>query len=308
MTKLFYTALIILSVFTFSSCHSLVDDEFENYEPVPVLNGLLQADSSMRIQISLTANLSDSTLKFVDNAMVIIESNVNMPDTLSYTSDGWYVSAQRVKAGATYTCKALIEGFPVITAQTAVPEVTYFDSIVFTEFAGRGTEGEKISSVEFRIPNNNSKKQFWEVQLITEGLKPNYNFETYEWTEHFGSEIEYIYMVAAQDSVLLNEANPLTVFSNQKIKKQDYTVMFYVNESYVNLRYSDTPYILLKTIDESYYKYLKQYYIYESADEISIGKSPQRYPLYSNIVNGLGIFTGVSSIRKELKLTFRTND
>lgn len=308
MTKLYYAALTVFYVFAFSSCHSIVEDEFENYKPVPVMNGLLQADSTMRIQISLTANLADSTLKFVDNAMVIIESDVNTPETLSYTAEGWYVSEQRVKAGATYTCKVLIEGFPVITAQTAVPEATDFDSIVFTEFAGRGTEGEKISSVEFRIPNNNSKKQFWEVQLITEGLKPNFNFETYEWTEHFGSEIEYIYMIAAQDSVLLNEANPLTVFSNQKIKKPDYTVKFYVNESYVNLRYSDTPYILLKTIDESYYKYLKQYYLYDSAEGISIGKSPQRYPLYSNIKNGMGVFTGISSVRKELKVTFSNNE
>lgn len=301
MTKKLFGVLVLILSFSFSACHTLVEDEFKNFEPVPVLNGLLQADSTMRIQISLTANLADSTPEFVDNALVIIESDVNTPDTLSYTSEGWYISAQRVKAGTTYTCKALIEGFPVVSAQTTVPEATDFDSIVFNPNAGRGTEAERIFSFEFRIPNNISKKQFWEVQLVTADKKFSFNYETKEFTEYYGIEPEYIYMIAGQDSVLLNEANPLTVFANQNIKKSDYTVKFYFSE-YNNIQHSDSTLILLKTIDESYYKYLKQYYIYESADEISIGKSPQRYPLYSNIKNGMGVFTGISAIRKKIEI------
>ncbi len=301
MTKYLFKVLVLLLIFSFFACHTLVEDEFENFKPVPVMNGLLEADSTMRVQISLTANLTDSTPKFVDNAMVIIESDVNAPDTLSYTSQGWYVSSQRVKTGATYTCKAFIERFPVISAQTTVPEATDFDSIVFNPNAGRGTEAERIYSFEFRMQNNISKKQFWEVQLVTASMQLSYNSDTREFTERYGFNSQYIYMIAGQDSVLLNEANPLTVFADKKMKKSDYTVKFYISE-YNNIKYSDSTLILLKSIDESYYKYLKQYYIYESAGWINIGKSPQRYPLYSNIKNGLGIFTGISTTRKKIEI------
>ena len=53
-------------------------------------------------------------------------------------------------------------------------------------------------------------------------------------------------------------------------------------------------------MDESYYKYIKQYYIYESAGNVNIGQSYQKYPLYSNIKNGLGMFSGISVTKKEL--------
>ncbi len=302
-----YCLIFFILLLSFSACHTMVEDDFENFKPVPVLNGLLQADSTMRIQISLTANLSDSVPEYVDNALVIIESNANTPDTLSYTSKGWYVSDQQVKAGTTYTCKALIEGFTALSAQTTVPEVTDFDSIVFTEFAGRGTEGEKISSIEFQIHIDLSKKLFWQVQLIAEGDHIDIDYENLKFIHYYGDRDLMIYMIAAQDSILLNEANPLTVFSNKKMKGNKYAAKFYVNQYSTDLDSGSDFYIVLSSIDESYYKYIKQYYIYETSEYFNLGKSPQRYPMYSNVINGYGIFTGISKARVLLKANYVNN-
>lgn len=133
-------------------------------------------------------------------------------------------------------------------------------------------------------------------------MKSNYNIKTGEWTEYFGVESEYIYMLAGQDTVLLHEANPLTLFSNKKMTSNSYKVKFYFNENYTTFYSNETPYIQLRTVDESYYNYLKQYYIYESASFAEIGKSPQKYPLYSNVKNGLGVFTGMSVTKKLLEI------
>lgn len=282
-----------------SSCHSLVEDQFDSFSKKPVMNGLLQADSTFKIQISLTSNLTDSTPVYVPNAQVIIENNVDAPDTLKYSEKGWYVSPVLVKAGLSYSCRVNIPGFPQMSAQTSVPEPGGIDSVVFVDLAGRGEEAEKISSVEFRIPNNRNKKQFWEVRLESEGMKSDYNFETGEWREYYGSENEYIYMLAGQDSVLLSEANPLTVFSNRKMKMNFYKVKFYFNENYTSFYSNETPYLILRSVDESYYKYVKQYYIYVTAGEINIGQSAQKYPLFSNVKNGLGMFTGMSVTKQK---------
>jgi len=296
----FQSFIVIFACVLFSSCHSLVEDEFPDFAKVPVLNGLLQADSTFKIQITLTANLTDSTPAYVTNAQVIIENDLNIPDTLTYTEKGWYVSSSIVKAGISYSCKVNIPGFPQMSAQTTVPVPTGIDSVIFTDLAGRGEEGEKISSVEFRIPNNTVEKQFWEVKLVNEGLKSDYNFETGERIEYFGIENEYIYMLAGQDSVLLAEANPLTVFSDSKMKINFYSVKFYFSANYTQFGSNDIPYIMLRSVDESYYKYIKQLYIYNSASEINIGQSSQKYPLYSNVENGLGLFSGISVMKKEL--------
>ena len=298
MNKLIF-ALIIVCVF-FSSCHSLVDDKFPNYEPVPVLNGLLQADSAFKVQLSLTANLTDTAPTYVSNARVIIESNVATPDTLVYAQKGWYVSARTVKVGVNYTCKAMIPGYSTITAQTTIPTQTEIDSIVYIDLAGRDEEGDKISSLQFRIKNKLSSKSFWGVNLMVKGFGIDYNWDTNERIEGVFEREKNFFMKAEQDSVLLNEANPLELFSNSKMKDDQYWVRTYFNEyNGSDIGKNDTLIIELQNVDETYYRYIKQYYIYESAQYPSIGQSNQKYPMYSNVKNGLGVFTGMSVSRKK---------
>lgn len=285
-----------------SSCHSLVEDVFENHMQLPVMNSLLLADSTFRVQISLSAGLSDSLPDFVSNAEVVIESNVDSPDTLVYADKGWYVSSRTVRAGGDYSCKATIPGYSIISAQTTVPLPTEIGSVKYIESASRSEEGDRISSVEFTIPNEKTSRKFWEVRLISEGIQSDYNFETGEWIEYFGSINKEIYMLAGQDTVLLNEANPLTLFSNEFITGSSYKVKFFFNATYTQFNDTDTPFIILRSVDESYYKYLKQYYIYSTSGSTNLGQTPQKYPLYSNVKNGLGMFTGVSVYKKEFTL------
>ena len=298
LTRFFTLALLTLM---FVSCNALVEDEFPDFAVKPVINGLLQADSTFRVQISLTANLSDTMPDFVDNALIVIEDQNRAIDTLRYSDEGWYVSPRIVKAGYSYTCRVNIPGFNTMMAQTTVPLPTEIDSIIFTDLAGRGQEGEKVSSVAFRLHNNIETERFWEVKFKKRwfGLLFDWNLE--DWVERSQVEEAYIFMKAEHDSVLLCEPNPLTVFSNREMKSDRYWIKLYFSESYFSFGRTDTLFLELLNIDESYYHYHKQYYIYESAGWGGLGSSPQRYPLYSNITNGLGIFTGVSVTRKELE-------
>lgn len=298
-----YTRLFIpvFSILTLISCHTLVEDEFPDFEAVPVMNGILQADSTFRVQISLAANLSDTMPDFVDNALVIIEDQKQAVDTLTYTDEGWYVSPRTVKAGYSYTCRVNIPGFNTMMAHTTVPLPTEIDSVIFTDLASRGQEGEKISSVAFRLHNNVETEMFWEVKFKKRWFRSLYDWDVEDWTERSQVDEAYIFMKAEQDSVLLSEPNPLTVFSNRKMKSDRHWIKFYFSENYFSFGRTDTLFLELLNIDESYYHYHKQYYIYDSAGWGGLGSSPQRYPLYSNITNGLGIFTGMSVSRKELK-------
>ena len=281
----------------------MVEDEFKHYEPMPVMNGLLQADSTFSVQISMSANLSDSTPVYVTNAELIIENTTDFPDTLHYTAKGWYVSSRIAKAGETYTCQANIPGYPTLRAQTTVPMPTVIDSVLFTDLAVRGEEGEKISSVEFRIKNELHSSKFWRLELRIGGVGTHYDFEKEEWSNAYREQDAYLFIKPEQDSVFLYEPNPLNILSNKKMKKDSHWVKFYINENYnsFNSR-TDTFFIVLHNIDESLYKYQKQYYISQSSGSSGIGSSQQNYNLYSNIENGLGLFTGTSTTRKDIPL------
>ncbi len=300
MIKLIF-ALFSVCIFL-TSCHALVEDEFPDFAKVPVINGLLQADSTFRVQVSLTSNLTDTAPTYVSNARVIIESTVATPDTLAYTEKGWYVSARTVKVGASYTCRVEIPDFPTISAQTMIPAQTKIDSISYIDLVGRDEEGTKISSIQFRIRNNVAIKSYWSFNLKVKGVYTRHNWETDEMYDTLIVSDKYFYMKAEQDSVLLNEANPLEVFSNSKMKNDQYWVRTYFNEHSGYIGSKDTLVIELLNIDESYYRYVKQYYIYESAQYPSIGQSNQKYPMYSNVKNGLGLFTGMSVTRENFTL------
>jgi len=293
---LFVNSLVLLLTV---SCHALVEDEFGDFERKPVLNGTLQADSIFRVQVTFTANLKDSVPPPVENAIVIIESTINSPDTLSYTQKGWYESTRKVKMGTAYKCIVNISGYELVTAETNVPYPTEIKNVQFTDFAGMDNEGEKISSCQFTISNNTAQNLFWEVRMIEEGVHKLYNWETKEWYKEFGVKRHTIFMEPGQDIVLLNEANPITFFSNKMMGENSYGVIFYHSEQ---LLPDYNHYIELRSVDKSYYEFQKQYYLYYTADYEQIGSSSQNYPLYSNVTNGLGIFTAYSVTRWKIEL------
>ncbi len=295
--SLFYFALITFLI----SCNALVEEEFPEFSAVPVMNGLLQADSLMQIHLSLSANLSDSKPEFIDNALVVLSDQHNLLDTLKYVNDGWYKSENYAKAGSTYTCIANIPSFKALSAKTTVPYKTEIDSVVFTKAAKLGQEGENISSVSFLVRNNQCSDSFWDVKLKIRGLREDFDDEEGESVEKLLERDVYIEMEIGQDSVMLHEANPLTVFSNRKMKSDTYWLEFSFNERYYWLDDRDTMLVELNAIDESYYMHQKQYYLYESSSWNTLGSASQRYPLYSNVNNGLGLFSSSNTTLKIVK-------
>lgn len=297
MKNLLLTA-ILFSLFT--SCHNMVEDEFPDFKKMPVLNAYLQADSLIKVQLTFTANLTDSTPEFVANAQVVIASSTGISDTLKYTKKGWYASILKASVGVTYTCKADIPGFKQVQAQTTVPDYSFIYDLLFTEFALLGNEGSIISSYEFTIPTNKPAERHWQIRLVNEGYDYEFNSETKEMTKYPTWNDQYIYMMPERDSVLLTEAEPLTVFSNNKMDKDTYRVKFYINSYSDGFQPSRGNHIEVRSVDESYYKYQKQLYLYYSSEYDELGSSPQTYPLYSNVTNGLGIFTSFSAYRKSV--------
>jgi hypothetical protein len=295
MKNLLLTA-ILLSLL--SSCHTMVEDEFQDFKKTPVLNAFLQADSILKVQLTFTANLKDSTPDYVSNAQVVIESSLGKLDTLTYTQKGWYVSSHTALAGVTYTCKADIAGFQQVRAQTTIPDYNIILDLVFTELADLGSQGEVISSYEFSIASFKTRTCYWQVRLVTQGFDYEYNQKTKKMIQYPSWNSQEIYMQTDRDSVLLTEAEPLTVFSNKKMKNDTYKVKFFINSYSNGFEPSRRFFIELRSIDESYYNYQKKLYLYYLSEYTDLGSSPQTYPLYSNVINGLGVFTSFSVYRK----------
>lgn len=276
---------LIISIL-FLSCHSLVEEEFQKVDKKPVLNAVLQSDSIIKVHVSFPQRLDGLSPVFVDNASVVISSSEGWDEELFYTANGWYYSTHYAKMGVDYICKLSIPEFNIASASTILPYSTPIYDIRFIEHAGLTEEGALISSVHFTIENKPEKEMFWEV----------FFWEIYDNDDLMSIDFRKseIYMTAGQDKVLLNEALPLTVFSN-KFMDNSYEVTFYFSEDFVDIKNQSKFFIELRSVDKSYYNFQKQKYLYDTAGDTGLGSSVQTYPLYSNIMNGYGIFTSYSS-------------
>ena len=299
--RIFKSVLLNCTIIVFlSSCGQIIEDKFDDFAPTPILIGILEADSTFCIQVGITANLTDTVPTLANNAIVIISNTSNTPDTLQCSTNGKYISHRKVKAGETYSCVVKIEGFKTITGQTTVPIATMIDSVNFTEKASKTDGGSILSSFDFMIKNIANKEEYWEVGFELDGVFHDF-YSNYTTTHNYN-----ISMPSGQDPVMLNEAIPLNLFSDKSMSTSQYKVKFMFYKA--GLYYLDFPddvidstMIVLKSVDKSYYEYVKNYYIYQTGKEYGFSFSSQHYPLYSNIENGYGIFTSFSTCRYRYK-------
>jgi|GEM_PF-397017 len=252
-------------IFLCFSCRTLVEDDFSDFPTKPVLNGLLVAGQPISVHISMTAALNDTIIALLDDALVIIRNRANEADTLISSGNGCYNSILLAQSGETYFCTVFVPNYETLYAQTTVPDSTVISNAVLTEQAYVNEENYIYSSILFTFESNPALSQFWEVRLPERDL----------------------YMMPEQDSILSGEAMPLTVFSNRLMTGRSYSMTVFTDQ----VRSQDDIRVELRSIDESYYRYQKQLYLYNTGLSNSLGETNNAYQLYSNVINGYGIFT-----------------
>lgn len=278
-----------LSIF-FNSCTKLVQDNFPEVEPKPVLNGILIPNNPVRVHVSLFTDLNDTKIKVIDNAVVSIYIDNEFKGCLNYEGDGFYSSNIMVESLKEYKCIVEVPGYDIISASCFIPEITELSNLKLTQKAYVDEEGRVCPNISFTFNNNPDKRQYYQVTIRYSDM---------------GEEAE---LIGINDKVLLNEGlptealigggYPIGIFSNEVISETEYdmslnfrTTGFSNNVAYFNYLVID-----FKTIDYNYYEYLKQLYLFDfGINNVPLTGVAPPYPIYSNVSNGYGIFTGYSS-------------
>lgn len=279
--------LAILLLLNLQSCRKLVSDDFPEFPAFPVINGILVADSTLMVHVSLTDKIGKERLAVTENALVIVKSNNNFTDTLEYTGEGFYSSNLPVVPLQRYTCEALMPGYSAASGSVSIPaapEILYIEHI---NNAGRDVEGIAYPALKIKFKNNPGEKLYFEVLLKL------FEYESIRLAE----------VTPITDPVLLNEGLPIVVFSNETLTGDSYTLTLnYTTGSYEGrdgVWYMDLyPMVVeLRSVSSDYYHYLRQLYLYETGRyPENVGTSAvTNFNLYSNIENGFGIFTGYSA-------------
>jgi hypothetical protein len=271
------TLMALLSLFAFS-CRELVQDKFPDFDPVPTVNAILIADEPIQISVSMAQKIDTMALKPVEHALVLLTTNGLQTDTLTFDSEsGMYVCDELAKAGNTYRCEVQLDNYKPLVAETSIPQPMALDSVQHIRHGGRDEEGVVFPTVKVTFRTQPGQRQYFEVYL-SDG-----------------------YLIYITDPVILNEGLPVALFSNELITDSVYTLSLNVETGgasdrgegfYVRM----DPYIVeVRSVHADYYRYMKQRYLYQLGIEGDGYTSPvAAFPLYSNVQNGYGIFTGYS--------------
>jgi hypothetical protein len=286
------------------SCHSVVQTEFPDFERKPVINSILRAGDSIRLQLSTTKKIGSVDFEFINNAEIRVFANNEFVEKLINKNGGYYVSTTIVKPQTTYTFSIKIPDYETVTCKDSIPKVPQIIEVKHISKAGRDEEGSYYPAVEVTFKDSPSIMQWFEIDIIQQKT-------CYEWDTIVGDFFKYkctegmddgLWMPDIDDPVLLNEGVVMTLFSNVLITGTTYKMQInYTSGSQhgaVTGGYVEDLYPLiveLRAVSESYYNYKKQLILNKIGNYADgIGQSVNAIPLYSNVENGYGIVAGYS--------------
>lgn len=288
--------LFIANLIILLSCRELVTDDFPEYDSSPTVNSILVQGEPIKVNLSMAGKLDSLPISTIDNAIVELWVEGKFLENLENTGNGFYNSTDIAEPSKNYTCKVIIPGEDTIVCSQNLPVPSPILKVEHINITGRDEEGTNYPAIKLTFKNDLSGQRYYEVNV-------KYFVKYSAWRDEEGYvEQRSVFLQTITDPVILNEGLPIALFSNEIIRDSTYTLTLNYTTGQAGSM-NGGPYrttlfplmIELRSVTCDYYRYKKQYYLYESGRTADGLLNPvTASPLYSNIENGNGIFAGYS--------------
>ena len=277
-----YFYLILISI-VFISCRKEFDFKNNIEQKQISVSCFLKAGDTVRLTVSYTPD-TIVALNFIPEQFAIKNAEVYLfkdnvfKEKLSYKyyppnyyEYGWYYSRNFIpKEGHEYEVKVVVPGYDTIYAQTYIPQKTLIDSIIVNSFITDDFGSKYNISVMFK--------------------------DDYYETNYYLINSNYIY--TSQDPIIEPKINNVFSSGRYNIERNAYFSDRNINgENYgLNIDIYSNPEgankIYLYSLSKDAYLFYKSSYLQYSTKD-----NPLSEPvvIYSNVVNGTGVFAGMSS-------------
>lgn len=271
--------LIIIGI----ACRTEVEQDFPDFEKMPVLNSVLHADSSIWAHVSYSYSLGTAP-EVSKNAQVCVFRNGVCIDTLKYEDNGMYRSDSTVQSGNEYAIRAYVTAYDTVVATQHVPTPSAILNTTYIPIVTRNEEGH-VSGIDVEIENTPGSDSYY--MITADGYA-------------YGSYHKIRTNFASDDPSYIAEGMQYDIISNSYFKdERSFTVRLTYQQG---MYYNEFQYyrIQLHTITPDFYEYMRSSFIYEQGryPEFSFNGVPP-YQLYSNTSNGIGICMAASSVQTD---------
>ena len=197
MKKLF-CIIIIINLFSCDDLETVVDLDISDHEPVLVLNGILDTDTTTQVLISHSVGaFSNDTPSGIHDAHVLLYENNDFVDSLKINTDttincyygygsqialNYYESHIIPKKNSTYTIQVQHDNYPDISASTYIPnDINVYDIEIDT------LSNEDIIGFNFSFLDDQNANNYYRLKLFSscskeweeEGEITSYSWEGY---------------------------------------------------------------------------------------------------------------------------------
>ena len=290
--------IAVLAVLVITSCTKTLDDELPENKPKLVINGLINSDSVLSVNISKTVhvfeNENNNNPPFIHNAVTRFYEDGQFLFNLIEGENGYY-SKPGYFPSINHSYKIEVEktGYPTISAETNIPVPVLIKSLDTTINLGNGGDGyyygEEIKfELKYQDPSGPGNHYRLDCYL-------HYIDENNEYLSR-----QYIY-VNENDEYLFDKTYGYLLWTDQLTDGNEVTIKFnFYSNAYSfegenpNNSSSATYLFVLNSVSEDFYRYDKTRSLFFDTGGSS---NPFSEPvlIYSNITDGFGIFGGFST-------------
>lgn len=277
----------------FISCSREIEIDIPEQPTMLVASSVLHDSSKASIRISkLISILDDKDNEYISDVEVILYENAIPFDTLSYNTNGIFVSKFETYKGNIYSFKASANGFPTISSRSIIPEKPNVSNIINTDSAIIDKDGYYLSKLQFTINDPASEENYYSIGILSK-------HETYS---------NLIYLKTLNDPIInaeglsqIEENDNLTnVYISDKMfngKSQTFSIY------YDDFSKSDTLVAIISSLSKDLFEFKKKLLLHREYQNGSIFAGYlQPVTPYTNIEGGQGVFGSENEISKTIHI------
>lgn len=293
--------LLTLIILICCGCETVVDLDVPIGSPSLVLNGIINSDSAMVVEISENRSvLDDGEFKIIEGAIVDIYEDDKYLGKLEFDGNRFYTNKDLVpKMGAGYKIEVNKEGYGNITGEVKIP--AEFASISGIRVDSVINRGRKEFRFELEI-NDPIGEHYYEIAVY--GYRKLYEFD--EITEEFYQiDSSLVLFGLKTEDLAIDEfqgvGNDSYVLNDKLFEGEKYTVSFQPTFSIsgdLTLQYT-TFIFALRNINKDYYLYQRSKALHFWVEDNPFAEP---VPVHNNIQNGFGIFAGYNQINQIVRI------
>jgi len=293
-----------------TSCEEPVDLDIAIQEPQIVVNSNFSPDQPFRVSLTKSKNVLTTDIEeFVNNAVVkVFDSQGAELDELrlvNFRTPYYESRSLNPESGKVYRLEISVPGHPQIIAEDIVPLPVILKDIEMDTIEIFGATDERIYKVEIDVNFEDpiGAQDYYHLSLYNHMAVPN-NESMFDGDSPAGDKVLTPLMPLesgkANPAVTFHFEDGGVLFTDEDFDGQEASLKFYSLLSLDNEAHKGKVVGELRTVS-------KAYYLYHTSLSRQIANKDRPFvepiSVYSNIENGLGIFSGYAQYRDSVSIT-----